>query len=118
LGHPVIVIDTYLASEGFLAFQSRPETSAMKLVVDNGIYFEFVPFKPEYINEDGSLKQEAPALSLKEVRENEEYVLIISTVAGAWRYMIGDTVKFTDVERMEIEITGRTKFFLNVIGEQ
>lgn len=118
LGEPVIVIDTYLASEGFLAFQSRPETSAMKLVLDNGIYFEFVPLNPDYINEDGSLKQEAPVVPLREVRENEEYVLVISTVAGAWRYVIGDTIKFTDVERMEIEITGRTKFFLNVLGEQ
>jgi len=118
LAHPVIVIDTYLASEGFLAFQARPETSAMKLVLDNGIYFEFVPFKPEYINEDGSLKPGAPALRLEDVKENEEYVLLISTVAGAWRYLIGDTIKFTDVERKEIEITGRTKFFLNVVGEQ
>lgn len=118
LAHPVTVIDTYLASEGFLAFQSRPETSAMKLVLDNGIYFEFVPFLPEHINEDGSLKPEAPCIPLEEVRENEEYVLIISTVAGAWRYIIGDTIKFTDVDRKEIEITGRTKFFLNVLGEQ
>ena len=118
LAHPVIVIDTYLASEGFLAFQARPETSAMKLVLDNGIYFEFVPFKPEYINEDGSLKLGAPALRLEDAKENEEYVLLISTVAGAWRYLIGDTIKFTDVERKEIEITGRTKFFLNVVGEQ
>ncbi len=67
LAHPITVIDTYLASEGFLAFQNRPETTSMKLVTDNGIYFEFVPFKPEYINEDGSLSQDAPALTLAEV---------------------------------------------------
>ncbi len=118
LAYPVIVIDTYLASEGFLAFQARPGTLAMKLVLDNGIYFEFVPFKPEYINEDGSLKPDAPVVSLKEVKEEEEYVLVISTVSGAWRYLIGDTIKFTDVDRMEIKITGRTKFFLNVVGSQ
>ena len=118
LAHPVIVIDTYLASEGFLAFQSRPGTLAMKLVLDNGIYFEFVPFKPEFINEDGSLKPDAPVVPLKEVREDEEYVLVISTVSGAWRYLIGDTIKFTDKDRMEIKITGRTKFFLNVVGSQ
>lgn len=118
LGHPVVIIDTYLASEGFLAFQERPETTAMKLVVDNGIYFEFVPFKPQYINHDGSLKPGAPVMSLAEVQKDEEYVLVISTVAGAWRYIIGDTVKFTDLERHEIVITGRTKFFLNVLGEQ
>lgn len=118
LGRPVVVIDTYLASEGFLAFQARPETTAMKLVLDNGVYFEFVPFKPEYIDEDGSVKAGAPVIPLSEVREEEEYVLVISTVAGAWRYLIGDTIKFTDLERHEIRITGRTKFFLNVVGSQ
>lgn len=118
LAHPVTVIDTYLASEGFLAFQSRPETTSMKLVLDNGIYFEFVPFKPEYIREDGSLQPDAPVVPLEKVREEEDYVLVISTVSGAWRYLIGDTIKFTDVERKEIRITGRTKFFLNVVGSQ
>lgn len=118
LAHPIIIIDTYLASEGFLAFQNRPETTSMKLVTDNGIYFEFVPFKPEYINEDGSLSQDAPALTLAEVEIDQDYVLIISTVSGAWRYLIGDTIAFTDVERAEIKITGRTKFFLNVVGSQ
>lgn len=118
LGHPITVIDTYLASEGFIAFQQRPDTNAMKLVVDNGIYFEFVPFKPEYIKPDGSITEDAPALTLAEVKENIDYILIISTVSGAWRYLIGDTIEFTDVNRHEIRITGRTKFFLNVVGSQ
>lgn len=90
----------------------------MKLVVDNGIYFEFVPFKAEYINEDGSVKENAPVISISDVKEEEEYILLITTVSGAWRYLIGDTIKFTDVERYEIRITGRTKFFLNVVGSQ
>ncbi|MFD2516770.1 GH3 family domain-containing protein [Salinimicrobium flavum] len=118
LAHPVIVIDTYLASEGFMAFQSRPETMSMKLVLDNGIYYEFVPFKPEYIEEDGSLKPDAPVVLLEDVKTEQDYVLVISTVSGAWRYIIGDTIKFTDVEKKEIKITGRTKFFLNVVGSQ
>ncbi|RZT00031.1 GH3 family domain-containing protein [Aquimarina brevivitae] len=118
LAHPITVIDTYLASEGFLAYQQRPETNAMKLITDNGIYFEFVPFKPEYINSDGSLKQEAPSLDLSQVEEGQDYVLLISTVSGAWRYLIGDTIEFTNKERAEIKITGRTKFFLNVVGSQ
>lgn len=118
LSHPITIIDTYLASEGFLAFQNRPETTSMKLITDNGIYFEFVPFKPEYILDDGSISQDAPALTLAEVEAHTDYILIISTVSGAWRYLIGDTVKFTDVERAEIKITGRTKFFLNVVGSQ
>ncbi len=118
LKRPVTVIDTYLASEGFLAFQERPQTTAMKLVLDNGVYFEFVPFKAAYINEDGSLIDDAPVVSLKQVKESEDYILIISTVSGAWRYIIGDTIEFTDIERAEIKITGRTKFFLNVVGSQ
>lgn len=118
LDHPINIIDTYLASEGFLAYQERPETKSMKLSLDNGIYFEFVPFKPDYINEDGSLVADAPSINITEVEEDVEYVLIISTVSGAWRYLIGDTIKFTDVERAEIIITGRTKFFLNVVGSQ
>ncbi len=118
LAHPITIIDTYLASEGFLAFQNRPDTESMKLVTDNGIYFEFVPFKPEFIMEDGSLSQDAPSLSIAEVEVDTDYVLIISTVSGAWRYLIGDTIAFTDVEKAEIKITGRTKFFLNVVGSQ
>ena len=118
LKKPITVIDTYLASEGFMAFQSRPGTDAMQLVTNNGIYFEFVPFKPEYINQEGSLVKNAPSITLKEVELNQDYVLIISTVSGAWRYLIGDTIEFTDIERAEIKITGRTKFFLNTVGSQ
>jgi hypothetical protein len=115
---PLTVIDTYLASEGFLAFQERPGTDAMKLVTNNGIYFEFIPFLQEYMREDGSLSQKAPSLSLDEVQPHQDYVLVISTVAGAWRYLIGDTITFTDIDRVEIKITGRTKFFLNTVGSQ
>ncbi|MGB3776173.1 MAG: GH3 auxin-responsive promoter family protein [Leeuwenhoekiella sp.] len=118
LGKPITIIDTYLASEGFIAFQTRPETDAMRLVTNNGIYFEFVPMNPDYINEDGSIVQDAPVYTLAEVEKDQDYILIISTVSGAWRYLIGDTIAFTDIERAEIKITGRTKFFLNVVGSQ
>jgi len=118
LAHPLIYIDTYLASEGFLAFQSRPGTDSMALVLDNGIYFEFVPFTPDNMSENGVVHPEAKALTIEEVEENVDYILLISTVSGAWRYMIGDTVTFTDKEKAEIRITGRTKFFLNVVGSQ
>lgn len=118
LAHPLIYIDTYLASEGFLAFQARPDTDAMELVLDNGIYFEFVPFSPDNLTEEGTVKTEAEALTIDRVEEGKDYILLISTVSGAWRYMIGDTVAFTDVEKAEIKITGRTKFFLNVVGSQ
>lgn len=118
LGKPVIVLDTYLASEGFLACQTRPGTTAMQLLTDNGVYFEFVPFRQKHINEDGSVKQGAPRKTLAQVELGKEYVLIISTVSGAWRYVMGDTVEFSDVGKAEIKITGRTKFFLNVVGAQ
>ncbi|MBU3010303.1 GH3 auxin-responsive promoter family protein [Polaribacter vadi] len=118
LGKPVTVIDTYLASEGYIATQTRPETDAMQLNTENGIYFEFVPMNPDYIKEDGSIKKNAPSLTLKDVEPNKDYILIISTVSGAWRYLIGDTIAFTDVEKAEIKITGRTKFFLNTVGSQ
>ncbi len=118
LEHPITVIDTYLASEGYVAFQSRPDTDAMKLVTDEGIYFEFVPFSPEYINGDGSLVSNAPSITLKDVKLDQAYVLVMSTVSGAWRYEIGDTIEFTDIECTEIKITGRTKFFLNTVGSQ
>ncbi|MCF8304368.1 MAG: GH3 auxin-responsive promoter family protein [Bacteroidales bacterium] len=117
-GKPIIVIDTYLTSEGYLATQTRKDTDAMRLITDNGIYFEFVPFNPDDIEEDGSIPPQAKALTLEEVEEGVEYVLIISTVSGAWRYMIGDTIVFTDKERAEIKITGRTKHYLNVVGSQ
>lgn len=118
LAKPITIIDTYLASEGFIAFQVRPETNSMKLITDNGIYFEFVPFQPEYIKPDGSITHDAPSLSLEDVELDRDYILIMSTVSGAWRYLIGDTIAFTNLERAEIIITGRTKFFLNTVGSQ
>lgn len=118
MARPLIYIDTYLASEGFLAFQARPQTKSMKLVLNNGIYFEFVPFQDRFMADDGTVRPDAPVLNSREVTEGVDYVLLISTVSGAWRYMIGDTVQFTDVDRGEIIISGRTKFYLNVVGEQ
>jgi hypothetical protein len=119
LDHPLLYLDTYLASEGFIAYQSRPnDNMAMQLAYEEGIYFEFIPFEEKYFDEVGSPLPDAPALSLTEVEEGKDYALLISTVSGAWRYSIGDTIKFTDKERAEIKITGRTKHFLNVVGSQ
>ncbi len=118
LAHPLVYIDTYLASEGFIAMQQRPETSSMTLSINNGMFFEFVPFIDENIDENGCVKQEAEVLSLTNAEENVNYVLLLSTVSGAWRYMIGDTVMITDKSRSEIKITGRTKHYLNVVGSQ
>ena len=118
LAHPLIYIDTYLTSEGFLALQKRPNTRSMSLSTNNGIFFEFVPFVDENMNDDGSVNENAEVLAFADALENVNYVLLISTVSGAWRYMIGDTVMITDKELAEIKITGRTKHFLNVVGSQ
>jgi hypothetical protein len=117
LARPLTYMETYLASEGFIAFQSRPSTSAMQLVLDNGIFFEFVPFNETNFDDDGNLKPDATVLNISEVEENKDYGLLISTCAGAWRYLIGDTVRFTSRARSEIAITGRTKQFLSLCGE-
>lgn len=115
-GQEVICLETYLASEGFLAFQNEKD-SDMQLVLDNGIFFEFVPFETSNFNADGTISEHAEVLTLKEVEECREYALLISTCAGAWRYLIGDTVRFTDKSKAKIVITGRTKHFLSLCGE-
>ncbi len=118
-GKPLTFIDTYLASEGFMAYQARPnDDMAMKLSTNSGIYFEFVPFSEQHLDDKGRVVPEAPSISLADVEQGKEYILIISTVAGAWRYMIGDTIRITDKDQAEIVITGRTKHFLNVVGSQ
>ncbi len=90
----------------------------MALIVNNGVFFEFVPFVEENIDDEGRVKQGVKVLTLEQAAENTEYVLLISTVSGGWRYMIGDTVIITDKKRSEIQISGRTKHYLNVVGEQ
>jgi len=117
LGHPITFIETYLASEGFIAFQSRPNTSAMSLELDNGMFMEFVPFNEENFDDNNNIRPRAKAFTIKDVEEGKEYALLLSTCGGAWRYLIGDTIKFTSKERNEIIITGRTKHFLSLCGE-
>lgn len=117
-GKPLKYLDTYMASEGFIAYQERPnEAQAMKLLTDNKLFFEFVPFNEENFDSDGNVKPNAKALSILQVEEGVDYAILISTCAGAWRYLIGDTVRFTDVKRCEIIVTGRTKHFLSLCGE-
>jgi hypothetical protein len=117
LSKPLTYMETYLASEGFMAYQSRPNTSAMQLVLDNGIFYEFVPFNEQNFDDHGNLIENPVTLTINQVEEGQEYALLISTCAGAWRYLIGDTIKFTSIEDVEIVITGRTKHYLNLCGE-
>lgn len=115
--YPIIYIDTYLASEGFIAFQSRPKTTSMQMNLNNGIFFEFVPFTDRNFDAEGAMVEFPETLTIDEVEEETEYALLMSTNAGAWRYLIGDTIKFTSKLRSEILITGRTKHFLSLCGE-
>ncbi len=117
IGKPITYIETYLASEGFIAFQGKPETNSMQMMVDSGIFFEFVPFNATNFDNEGNMKKNPETLIINEVEEGKEYALLLSSVAGAWRYLIGDTIKFTSKEKCEIIITGRTKHFLNICGE-
>lgn len=116
MGKPMVYIDTYLASEGYIAIQSR-NTNAMQLVLNRGIFFEFVPFNENNFTADSELVENPETLFLDEVKEGEDYAILLSTCSGAWRYLIGDTVRFVDVEKHEIVITGRTKHFLSLCGE-
>jgi len=104
-------METYNASEGFFGIQDNPHRDDMLLMLDYGIYYEFIP-----MDEWG---QENPRLlSISEVEINKNYALVISTNAGLWRYVIGDTVKVTCKFPYKIKITGRTKHFINAFGEE
>ena len=115
---PLIIMDTYFASEGFIAYTARPDTMSMKLAMDNHIFFEYVPFDERGFNNAGNILKDPLVLTYAQLEENKDYALLISTPAGAWRYMIGDTIKFTSLKNYEIVLSGRTKYFLNVIGAQ
>jgi len=117
LGKPITFIETYLASEGFLAYQNRQGATGMHLVLNNNMFFEFVPFDDVNFDSEGNMVAEPEALMIHEIEEQKDYAILISTNAGAWRYAIGDTIRLVDRERSEIIITGRTKHFLSLVGE-
>ncbi len=103
--------ETYNASEGFFGIQDLTESSELLLMLDYGIFYEFLPM--DQLNDPAG-----KTLLLGEVEKYVNYAMIISTNAGLWRYMIGDTVKFTSLNPYRIEITGRTKNFINAFGEE
>jgi len=117
LGKPIKYFETYLASEGFIAFQIKENSLGMRLVFKNGIYYEFVPFNKQNFSSDGNILPHAKAVGLEMVNEHIDYAILITTCSGAWRYLLGDTIRFTDIDQCEIIITGRTKHFLNFCGE-
>lgn len=117
LGKPIVYVENYLSSEGFIGFKTREQATGMQLILNNNIFFEFIPFDESNFDADGNPYPEAAAKMIHEVEEGKEYALLMSTNAGAWRYLIGDTIRFTDIERSEIVITGRIKHFLSLTGE-
>jgi hypothetical protein len=104
-------LETYNASEGFFGIQDSFDSDELLLMLDYGIYYEFIPFE--------NIQQENPAtLGLDEVELNKSYAMVITTNAGLWRYKIGDTIRFTSINPFRIKITGRTKHFINAFGEE
>jgi len=86
-------------------------------MLNGGIFYEFVPFNEENFDQDGQIVDNPETLMIDQVEEGKDYALLISTCSGAWRYLIGDTVRFLDKHSSEIIITGRTKHFLSLCGE-
>jgi hypothetical protein len=104
-------LETYNASEGFFGIQDQANSEELLLMLDYGIYYEFLPLE--------NVDDENPkTLSLEQVELHKNYAIIISTNGGLWRYMIGDTVSFTSLYPFRIKITGRTKHFINAFGEE
>lgn len=117
LGKPIVYVENYLSSEGFIGYKTHEHATGMQLILNNNIFFEFIPFDESNFDADGNPLPGATAKMIHEVEEGKEYALLMSTNAGTWRYLIGDTIRFTDVERSEIVITGRIKHFLSLTGE-
>lgn len=103
--------ETYNASEGFFAIQDQNGSKELLLMLDYGIFYEFIPMN-SYEGEKST------AIQLSDVELDTNYALVITTNGGLWRYLIGDTIKFTSLEPYRIKITGRTKHFINVFGEE
>lgn len=111
VGDQMNYMETYNASEGFFGIQDDPLKSDMLLMLDYGIFYEFIPV-------DKIDTKDPPALTLAEVEKGVNYAIIISTNGGLWRYMMGDTIVFTCLDPFRFRITGRTKHFINVFGEE
>lgn len=109
-------METYNASEGFFGIQNDPADAAMMLMLDYDVFYEFAPM--DAIDDAGQLTDPEKVVPLEGVEVGKNYAMIISTSCGLWRYMIGDTVKFSSVKPYKFFITGRTKSFINAFGEE
>lgn len=108
----VCYLESYNASEGYFGLTDRFDGHHdMLLLLDYGIYFEFLPLEELH-------KSDPETVLLKDVELNKDYALIITTNAGLWRYNLGDTIRFTDLNPYRIQVSGRTKYFINAFGEE
>ena len=103
--------EIYNASEGFFALQDRNDSNELLLMLDYGIFYEFIPM-------DTFGKENQKVIPLSDVEINKNYALVITTNSGLWRYLIGDTIRFTSLNPYRIKVTGRTKHHINVFGEE
>jgi phenylacetate-coenzyme A ligase PaaK-like adenylate-forming protein len=110
IGKKIDYIELFPASEGFFAFQDSQKEQGMLLNTNSGIFFEFIPANEIF-------DEKPTRLSLKDVKLNENYALIINSNAGLWAYNIGDTVKFVSLNPYRIIVSGRTKHFISAFGE-
>ena len=110
-GSGIHFLETYNASEGFFGIQDRSDSNEMLLMLDYGVYYEFIP-----VEEVGS--NDPKVVALQDVQVGKNYAIVISTNGGLWRYLIGDTIKFTSTDPFRILITGRVKSFINAFGEE
>lgn len=110
IGKKIDSVELYPASEGFLAYQDMPESNELLLLLNSGIFYEFIP-ADEYFNENPT------RLSIEQVELNKNYAVIINSNAGLWGYSIGDTVKFTSLEPYRVIVSGRIKHFISAFGE-
>lgn len=108
-------LETYNASEGFFAFQTDLNDPGLQLLPNVSVFYEFIPLEKLQAAENGSYMH---FLTMAEVEVDKPYALVISTNSGLWRYLIGDTVRFTQLYPHKIRITGRTKLFINTFGEE
>ncbi|PJJ79286.1 GH3 auxin-responsive promoter family protein [Mucilaginibacter auburnensis] len=110
IGFAIDTIETYPASEGFIAFQDSQKEKGLLLLADSGIFYEFIP-SDEYFNDNPT------RISLEDVELNKNYALIMNTNAGLWGYSIGDTVKFVSKNPYKIVVSGRIKHYISAFGE-
>jgi hypothetical protein len=109
-------METYNASEGFFGIQSDPSDVSLQMMLDYGIFYEFIPM--DHFDEKDLIETAKYAVPLSGIETGKNYAMVITNSCGLWRYLIGDTIRFTSKNPYKFIITGRTKYFINAFGEE